>query len=356
MLYSLTRRSGVFLVRRSPSTSFALLTFLVPELDNILSRLVPPSSSLSKAKTTQRSPPLTQLLQHERLHGTTSERDPREKRHDFQYFSKGSYFLLVEDILGELAPIAIMEYPGQVRSAEKDKPPTYPVLYMDPRARSPFVRYDKKEAQKLEKLEANEKLKEIEREKHRSKVKELLKRQHEEMRRREKTLRRCASMGDLGRRAVTHTDFKDLGSETSGNGAGLCDVKPAGDKDDSHQQIASGFAPSTTGPATGHGYLAASGNSVAITSTATTSFAQRGINARLPPNLRERLGRQVITSRRLEGAGGKENTNPFEARLRKAKSTTTMRLPAREESKKPGYCEACRIKFEDFTEVCVVLP
>lgn len=325
-----------------------------PELDNILSRLVPSASNLSKAKTSQRSPPLTQLLQHERLHGTTSERDPREKRHDFEYFAKGSYFLLVEDIWGELAPIAIMEYSGHGRPVEKDKAPTYPVLYMDPRARSPFVKYDEREARKLEKVEANEKFKAMERKKHRAKIKELLKRQHAEMRKREKSLRRCASMGDLGKRAATHTDFKDFGSEAPDGGAGLCDVKAQNEQDACHQQVASGFGPSTTGPATGHSYIAASGNSVAITSTTTTSFAQTLGNARLPPNLREQLARQVITSRR-GAAAGKENINPFEARLRKAKSTTTMRLPTREESKKPGYCEACRVKFEDFAEVCAVI-
>lgn len=297
MLYSLTKRYGALLVRCSPSAPFHSSHTSMLELDNILSRLIPSGSNPSKAKISQQSPPLTQLLQHERLHGTTSERDPRERRHDFHYFSKGSYFLLVEDIWGELSPIAIMEYPGHMRSIEKDKSPSYPVLYMDPRTRSPFVKFDDKEARKLEKLEANEKLKEIEKEKYRLKVKELL--------------------GNAGHQ----------------------------------QQIASGFGPSTTGPGNGHGYLAASGNSVAITSTTTTSFARTFGNTRLPPNLRERLGRQVITSCRFEGAGDKENTNPFESRLRKAKSTTTMRLPAREESKKPGYCEACRVKFEDFTEV-----
>lgn len=330
---------------------YALLIPSILELDNILSRLIPLGSKPSKAKINQQSPPLTQLLQHERLHGTTSERDPREKRHDFQYFSKGSYFFLVEDISGELAPIAIMEYPSLVRSVEKDKAPVYPVLYMDPRARSPFVKYDEKEARKLEKMEANEKLKELENEKHRVKVRQLLKRHREETQRRAKTLRRCASMSELGRGAIIHDNVKDLGSEMSGSSHGICDTVGFVGEFPGHQQVASGFGPSTTGLGTGNGYLAASGNSVAITSTTTTSFARSIGNSRLPPNLRDRLGRQVFTSRRLEGASGKENTNPFEARLRKSKSTNTMRLPAREESKKPGYCEACRVKFEDFAEV-----
>ena len=37
--------------------------------------------------------------------------------------------------------------------------------------------------------------------------------------------------------------------------------------------------------------------------------------------------------------------------LRKSKSTNTMRLPKREEGAKPGYCESCRVKFENFKDV-----
>ena len=307
----------------------------------------------SKVKNGQKSTQLTRLLQHERLHGTTSERDPRERRHDYQYFSKQSHFLLVEDIWGELAPIAITEYPAPARSVEKDKTPSYPVLYMDHRARSPFIKFDEKEERKQLKIENNEKMKEREKEKHRVKVKQQLRRQHEETQTKTKNLRRCASMSQLGRRAVTRTELMNLGSDASGSDTGLSNsLGHAGERVD-QRQIASGFGPSTTGLGIGNGYLAASGNSVAITSTTTTSYARALGNSRLPPSLREQLGRQVVTSRRIDSATGRENANPFmaEPRLRKAKSTTTMRLPARAESKKPGYCEACRVKFEDFKEV-----
>jgi len=39
--------------------------------------------------------------------------------------------------------------------------------------------------------------------------------------------------------------------------------------------------------------------------------------------------------------------------LKKSKSTTTIKLPKREEGSKPGYCESCRSKFNDFREVWV---
>ncbi|KAF8504235.1 Dfp1/Him1, central region-domain-containing protein [Hysterangium stoloniferum] len=301
----------------------------VSKLESILSRLVPSNNITNKLKGDERLPPLTQLLQNERLNGTTLERDPKEKRHDYQYFSKGSYFLLVEDIKNELAPIAIMEYSAPARNS--DKAPAYPVLYMDSRARSPFVKYDDKEARRQEKLEASEKLKDAEKAQHRVKIKELLKAQREEVRKLNKTLKRRASMSQLTVKTVNRLSPHDFPDEASHSGGGF------------NQLVASGYGPSTTGLG-GNAYLAASANSVTITSTTTTSFARTiGGTARLPPNLRERLGHQVVMSRRLEA--NKENNEP---RLRKAKSTTTMRLPAREETKKPGYCEACRVKFEDF--------
>lgn len=268
------------------------------------------------------------------MNGTT-ERDPKEKRHDYQYFSKGSHFFLVEDIRGEVAPVAIMEYTSLSRN---DKTPSYPVLYMDPRARSPFTKYDEKEAKKQEKIEANEKLRDAERARRHAKVKELLKKDNGV--RAADHLRRRASMSNLEDHVKLslgkHPEADSLENSGVNNSAARC----RGD-----DQVASGIAPSTLG--FGNGYLAASGNSVVITSTTTTSLARNLNSTRLPPNLREQLGRQVIMNRKLE-ASNKENIPP---RLKKSKSTTTMKLPAREETKKPGYCEACRVKFDDFTAV-----
>jgi regulatory subunit for Cdc7p protein kinase len=42
--------------------------------------------------------------------------------------------------------------------------------------------------------------------------------------------------------------------------------------------------------------------------------------------------------------------------LRKSRSTNTLRLPKREEGKKPGYCESCRIRFDDFKLVRIRFP
>lgn len=49
---------------------------------------------------------------------------------------------------------------------------------------------------------------------------------------------------------------------------------------------------------------------------------------------------------------GPPTTIPERAKfLRKSKSTNTLKLPKRDEATKPGYCECCRLKFEDFRNV-----
>src|SRR5262249_12390164 len=80
------------------------------------------------------------------------------------------------------------------------------------------------------------------------------------------------------------------------------------------------------------------------------------------PALRGMIDQQVLTSRKASltsardkqtGAMGPPTTIPDRAnlRLKKSKSTNTLRLPTREEGSKPGYCENCRLKFDDYKEV-----
>jgi len=124
------------------------------------------------------------------------------------------------------------------------------------------------------------------------------------------------------------------------------------------------------------GYMAASGNSVGITSTTGTTSTAGALfrNLKLPAALQERIQSQVVTSRKFPSAGtgagaagdkereqekadqGKKGTmgppvgipERPNGLLRKSRSTNTLRLPKREEGCKPGYCESCRAKFEDF--------
>ena len=90
---------------------------------------------------------------------------------------------------------------------------------------------------------------------------------------------------------------------------------------------------------------------------------------KLPAALQERVQSQVVTSRKFtpapagvaansekgmqSGTKGSPVGNPERPNgiLRKSRSANTLRLPKREEGRKPGYCESCRVKFEIFKSV-----
>jgi regulatory subunit for Cdc7p protein kinase len=292
------------------------------------------SANIASTKGNQKS--LSQLLEHERLHGTTTERDPNSKRHDYTYFSKNHYFVLIEDLKQELAPIAVLQYPitKGVNGADTG---TWPVLHCHPKARGPFIEFDEREEKRWRKAENTEREREREREQRRRRFEQRRRSLKENQFKAQHDLRRTVSMNNLHRRGI------------------LPEVIPDGDPDHLESANASGYLASG-------GYVAASGNSVGITSTTgTTSATTDGSLTKLPlpPSLRGRLQQEVVTSRRFGGSGkSKEKGDmgppaeiPDRRGLRKSRSTNTLRLPKRDEGSKPGYCESCRVRFEDFKEV-----
>lgn len=301
--------------------------------------------------TSQRS--LTRLLESERLHGTTTERDPTQKRHDYRYFSRSSCFVLVEDMRQELATIHALEYPI-TKGRDGVERAAWPVLYCHPQSRGPFLEFDEREKKRWEKTQKAETDKERELEQQAKRRQEAMQRKAQAQRK-AGDLRRSVSMSNLHRRA-SHDAYPGL-------------LDPDVDADAIPDSAnASGYLASGTG-----GYMAASGNSVGITSTTgTTSTAGASFrNIKLPTALQERIQSQVVTSRKFpSGAGtsGKVNQKDQGKKgtmgppvgiperpnglLRKSKSTNTLRLSKREEGVKPGYCESCRMKFDDFKPVC----
>ncbi|KAI0674990.1 Dfp1/Him1, central region-domain-containing protein [Trametes maxima] len=337
--------------------SFNMKIWSAQKLHNILDRcdaprVSPATGSLpTRAQQISKERNLARLLETERLHGTT-ERDPTQKRHDYIYFSKETYFVLVEDLRQELATISAAEYPiskgrdGRERGA-------WPVLHCHPLSRGPFLEYDEREERRRQKAEKADQERRQEKARRKARLQ-----QHERKRRaqaqarmhaaqQQHDLRRCASLNNLQRRAT----FPDPGME------GLVDLDADfGEGDTVESANASGYLASAA-------YMAASGNSVGITSTTgTTSTAGAPFRTlQLPPALKEKLQQQVTTSRRAsiavppghrsnkENVMGPPTTIPERAKfLRKSKSTNTLKLPKRDETSKPGYCECCRVKFEDF--------
>lgn len=323
------------------------------KLESVLQRLIDPLTATSSGPFTtskKQTLSLERLLKYEQRNGTT-ERDPTQKRHDFKYFARGSRFVLIEDIREELATIAVHEYP-QPKSKDGVAQTPWPVLHCHPQSRGPFILFDDKERRRWEKLQRAEREQKAESKKYTNKVQqaELQKRRAEAglYVKRAGDLRRSVSMNNLHRRTtyphVLNDEF-------------MVDIDE--DRENLDSAVASGFLLSVTGTA---GYMAASGNSVGITSTTgTTSTAGYTSRSQLPSTFSERM-KHIVTSRKFPSAAAeKMNKVPSmgppsiiperQPLLRKSRSTNTLHLPKREEGSKPGYCESCRTKFNDFKEV-----
>ncbi|KAI6121618.1 Dfp1/Him1, central region-domain-containing protein [Pisolithus sp. B1] len=314
--------------------AFGMKIWNPTKLDTNLKQTSSLQSTSAAAAASQRS--LTRLLASERLHGTT-ERDPTQKRHDFRYFSKSSCFVIVEDVKQELATYSWRD--GKERGA-------WPVLYCHPHARGPFIEFDERERRRWEKSKRAEEAREYDR--RQKAARELQQRKRAEaslVPRKAGDLRRSVSMNNLHRQAATGCadEFVDLDAD-------IPDTQPSAN--------ASGYLASTcTGT-----YVAASGNSVAIASTTGTTSTVGGAlrTLDLSAHLRGRIQQQIVTSRKASSLSVKGTQNkkpiamgppdviPDRALLRKSRSTNTLRLPKREEGTKPGYCESCRVKFDDF--------
>lgn len=283
---------------------------------------------------------LERLLTKEKLHGP-SDRDPTQKRHDYRYFAKGSFFVLVEDMRGEVATIAAHEYPPIKERGDKGKAP-WPILYCHPQSRGPFIPFDEKEKARWERTQQAKEKEEVATSERKDKFLQKAGRKVTQPRllKGMGDLRRSVSLNNLHKRIVEESlENQDLDADAPGSAN------------------ASGFL-------TGASYIAASGNSVGITSTTGTTSAASGSflrNGQMPSAMDGLLKKEVITSRKFPstkslaekrvGSMAPPSTIPNRPLLKKSKSTNTLKLPKRQEGSKPGYCESCRMKFDDFKTV-----
>ncbi|CAE6411123.1 unnamed protein product, partial [Rhizoctonia solani] len=258
------------------------------KLSNILDSITHHSRA-SRSATPSAQPTLEHLLATERIHGT-HERDPTARRPDYTYFPRNSYVLLVEDLTGAHATIASRDFGTKPVGGAK---PGWPVCYAHPDARGPFdpPKPDRKERGR-------------ERERDPTVVSQL---------------RRTASLSQVrSKRRATMGDEPENEQEV--------EEDPDADQLD---------------------YIAASGNSVAITSNvaSTTSTAVTGPGI---PRVRSTLRFLALNKGASVGASAMP---PPKIRKAKSMNAITARLPTREEKKKPGYCENCRSRFEDFDQI-----
>ncbi|KAF9562779.1 hypothetical protein CPC08DRAFT_633707 [Agrocybe pediades] len=349
----LTNRNGESEMLVQNALRYGMKIWSTAKLESVLSRCMdaPPAKSIQAHRSAAASHlSLSALLQTERLLGST-ERDPTQRRHDYRYFSKGSCFVLIEDLSQELATIAAHEYPV-FKDKDKQAKKPWPVLHCHPLSRNPFIPFDDREKRRWEKLqqqqagkaeEESRKKRELETFKRKSSVRKHVQAQGD--------LRRSVSLNNMHRRLSLPEGNRDKNH--------YVDLEN-NDYDDYDSANASGYA-------SGAGaYIAASGNSVGITSTTgtTSTSGQFHRNFQLPNALQERLKNHVVTSLKftnkermehgdgdieMSGVMGPPAMLPSKhVTLRKSKSTSTLKLPKREETTKPGYCESCRARFDDF--------
>ncbi|KAK4048185.1 Cdc7p-Dbf4p kinase complex regulatory subunit [Microbotryomycetes sp. JL201] len=294
------------------AVDFGLKVWHVEKLQLILSRI----NSLSPLKADQTNPrslSLPSLLRDEQLYGTR-ERDPFVPRADTHYFDSKNFYILVEDSTGEHRPIVTREYERPRRGCD----PSWPVLWGGLEGRGAFYHYHgtiKYEPRMPPPIHAATRTAQQQAQPAQPVAKHTL----------------------AAARAVAPTAAPSLRRTLS--------LQVMNKKQDQHSSL--GIKP---------GFIAASGNSQIITSTNLTSM-RSGTATRLLPgghNVGKRvaeLNHRTVPSMNRSGLR-KSGLPP--GKLKRSVSVdaglSANLPPAREEPKKPGYCENCRVKYDDFKD------
>lgn len=280
--------------------------------------------SPNKENGLQRDPSLPSLLRDEQLYGTR-ERDPFVPRTDTHYFPSNKYYLLVEDSTGEHRPIVAKEYD----KPRKHEDPSWPVLWGGIEGRTGFYRYDGEITYE----------------------------------------RRIPPPPPAAPQATANNAAASTGKSGYGSTAARA-IAPNLRRAVSLQNVAREQAGRVDVGGAHHGrrdsFMAASGNSQIITSNiaSATSTAARsgaaqasrfGVNGGLVDKRLAVLSNRTVSVAGSGLAGGVARVK----RMGMQRSVSVdgglhaLRAPAaavRDEPKKPGYCENCRIKYDDFKD------
>lgn len=337
---------------------FGIKVWQFEKLQNVLMRLMKlsPRDLEAPANTKQ---DLSQMLEKEKVFGST-ERDPATARSSWHYFDKSACYVLVEDATLEYRPIMCTEFQYTRENRLQGLPPPWPVIYGQTAGRCPFTYYAPKKSTPKEEDTDNQSASRLGA---------------------QQSLRRAVSLNNMVR--------SNLGP------ACRPQLQPIRTNDTRQQD-----------------YPMASGNSVSITSNiaSTTSNIftdqQNGATVGLPQNRRvAELNRRMHTPNaplrpprtlnaspasvlagsatsglgvRRDGGGGpmvggaavqrvnaeqgstvrrmlgledkerRPDMGAVGSGLQRSVSASTVSKPA--SAKKPGYCENCRVKYDDFVE------
>ncbi|KAK4699237.1 regulatory subunit for Cdc7p protein kinase, partial [Phenoliferia sp. Uapishka_3] len=312
----------------SKASEFGLKIWRLDKIQNMLSR-IHSNSPVKADPNVRRKMTLPSLLRDEQLFGTR-ERDPFVPRPDMHYFNTTlNRYLLVEDSTGEHRPIVAKEY----EKPRKGHDPHWPVLYGGLEGRGAFYHYEGPpivHENRLRRPSPPEEDREDEG-------------AQEEEKEAKPELLPAADVPFKG-----HAAFAARA------------VAPNLRRTASLNRLSTAHAPKPTAVPKNGSYLAASGNSQTITSTVASATSTRGG----APVLGGAFGNGPLVNRRLATLNrstvptrfGGQQTAP--GKLKRSVSVdaglSVKAPPPREEPKKPGYCENCRLKYDDFKEHVLV--
>ncbi|WFD44838.1 Cdc7p-Dbf4p kinase complex regulatory subunit [Malassezia psittaci] len=276
---------------------FGMKIWRQDKLQNILSLLLAADLIVD-----QQPQDLSEMLHQEKFLGT-SERDPAAQRNDYHYFGKHCYYVLVTDATNEHRPILIQEYDRHAHEAQH-KPPPWPVLYGDVEGRGLFTYIRPKDRQRLAIQDPD------------------LKPAHS------LSLRRVASLNMTGSQLYQVPNS----SHTPGT--------PNLMASDNSIALASTVASTTSTSLHSQGTLS---HAAAVPGKRLAELTRR---MHAPLDLQKEASRGAMVRRMLD----LQQTEDHHPKLRRAHSMTSARDPFKPREKKPGHCENCRCKFEDFDE------
>ncbi|GAA5890520.1 hypothetical protein JCM8208_004900 [Rhodotorula glutinis] len=317
----------------SKALDFGLKIWPAEKLQLMLTRIN--HHSPSKENGLQRDPSLPSLLRDEQLYGTR-ERDPFVPRTDTHYFPSNKYFLLVEDSTGEHRPIVAKEYD----KPRKHEEPSWPILYGGIEGRTGFYRYDG----------------EITYERRIPPPAPPVAPQQQQQQVANGVALAKGGFGSVAARALAPNlrrtvSLQNVAREQAGKavgGVGVAGAHHHGRRDS---------------------FMAASGNSQTITSniaSATSTAARSGAAqaSRFGANgglVDKRLA--VLSNRTVSVAGsglaggvarvkrmGIQRSVSVDGGLNGLRVPAAAAAAVRDEPKKPGYCENCRVKYDDFKD------
>lgn len=280
---------------------------------------------------------LPSLLRAEALTGSTYERDLNALRPDFHYFNPKNGYILVEDSSGEFQPAHAKEYSQRIysKSGEENRDTEWPTLWGGQEGRQAFYKPSSSYRPTLpsrELIRSND----LGRAPEPSYGIPALKKQNQSQG--SQVQDPPSYLAASGNSQIITSNIQSGTSTRSGQVLGANGAKATGSTlhngyivDKRLARLGSKNAHIVTIGNNSNKYL----QQVSTTTTATTAMSATTTGP--SGSVRSELARRAI-----QNAG---------AAIKKLKSLA----PPKPEPKKPGYCENCRVRFDDFKVVSVAI-